>query len=212
MAGVIGLGELARRAAAAGEVPAIPPRAAKALPVLAVAGYRRGFAEQRSPDGANWPPPKWRPGGQALLDTGHLRASGTAAVIGDTVVLSTTAPGAALLHFGGEIVAKGKALAIPVSREARRAGSPLRFPGPSLVYLPDRKGDPNKRGKLAQIRFRGKGKQSRAVVTVHYILRRRAVVPARPFVGFSAETIAAASELVAAEQARLLAQPITGGG
>jgi phage gpG-like protein len=211
MAGTIGLGELARRAAGAADPPAIPPRAAKALPALAVAGYRRGFAEQRSPDGTPWPPPKWRPGGQALLDTGHLRASGTAAVVGDTLVLSTTAPGAALLHFGGEVVAKGKALAIPVSRESRRVGSPLRFPGPPLVYLPDRKGDPSKRGKLAQITFRGRGKQSRAVVTVHYILRRRVVVPSRPFVGFSAETIGAATELVAAEHARFLAQSIAGG-
>lgn len=211
MAGTVSLDELARRAAHAGEVPPIPPRAAKSLPVVAVAGYRRRFSEQRGPNGETWPPPKWRPGGQALLDAGHLRASGTAAIEGDTLVLSTTAPGAALLHFGGAVrPVNAKALAIPVSREAKRVGSPRRFPG-DLVYIPDRKGDPDKRGKLVTVGFKGRGKKAKVTMTLHYVLRARVVIPPRPFVGFSPQTINECGEVVAAEHARLMAEAITGG-
>lgn len=197
-----------------GAAPVLSRRLGRSLEVMAVAGYKDHFFKQTAPDGTPWPGLKYqrpRGGNRALLDTGRLVNSGLAKAGDDEVALSATAPGAALQQFGGTVrPVSAKALAIPVTAEAMRFG-PRRFPGPPLVYLPGRKANPDDRGKLAQITFKGRGRKSKAVVTVHYLLRAKVVVPARVFVGFSAATVDDMAGLVAADQARQLSARIGGG-
>jgi phage gpG-like protein len=192
----------------------LSPRLARSLCVAAVSGYKEGFRSQRAPDGTPWAPlkyPRPRGGSTVLVDTGRLRNSGEARVSGETLALSATAPGAAAHQFGAVVRPKAaKALAIPVTVPATRFASPRRFPGPALVYLPSRHQNPDDRGKLAQITFKGRGKRARVVVTVHYLLRAKVVVPKRPFVGFSADTVRDMADMVATERAKTLTAGLGG--
>lgn len=198
----------------AGPPPAFTPRLQKGLTAAAVAGYKQGFVDQKAPDGTPWPKlkyPRPRGGSTVLVNTGRLRAAGQARVAGEEVELSATAPGAATHQFGATIRPKAaKALAIPVTPQAARFASPRRFPGPALVYLPGRHQNPDDRGKLAQITFKGRGKKARVVVTVHYLLRAKVVVLKRPFVGFSADTVTDMANMVAAERAKTLTAGLGG--
>ena len=194
----------------------LSPRLARSLCVAAVSGYKEGFRNQRAPDGTPWAPlkyPRPRGGSTVLVDTGRLRNSGEARVSGETLALSATAPGAAAHQFGAVVRPKAaKALAIPVTREAARFGSPRRFPGPPLVYLPSRHQNPDDRGRLAQIVHRTRSgrrtrptRNSQVTLVVQYVLRSKVVIPARPFVGFAPETRAVMTDLVAQERAKQVA-------
>lgn len=106
---------------------------------------RENFATVSDPDGRKWPGlkfPRVRGGDRPLIDTGALRASivGKHAnhieeVTQNSVTIGTTRPGANLMQSGGTVKpVNGKALAIPLTKEALRAGSPRRF-GKPLVML-----------------------------------------------------------------------------
>lgn len=98
------------------------------------------FAFSRSPEGTPWSPLKHnrpRGGSKPLLDTGVLRASlvGRAAGHIERVTPTSLEWGTNVLyaytHQYGAVITpkKGKYLALPVSIEAQRVGSPRKFPG-----------------------------------------------------------------------------------
>lgn len=103
------------------------------------------FEKSVGPDGKPWKPlkfPRPRGGNKPLFDTGKLRDSITGkspefrSEVGfNYVAIGTVHPGANLMHAGGTVVpTKAKALAIPLTKDAVRAGSPRKFPRP-LVML-----------------------------------------------------------------------------
>ena len=95
--------------------------------------------------------------------------------------MSASHPGANVHQFGATIKPKkAKKLAIPVSREGKRAGRPRDFPR-KLKWRPT--------NGQSSLLYEVTGKRTKKVV-VHYILVDEVTVPARPFVGFSDQTIA----------------------
>lgn len=123
------------------------------------------------------------------MANGQLLASLSAAWDGDTLALSANGPGARLMQQGGTIrPVRARVLTIPVTPEAARSAGPRSMPG--LVRGP---------GGLG----RREGKRGR--FKLHWRFAASVTVPARPFVGFSAETLADMGELVAGEQARTVA-------
>lgn len=166
------------------------------LAVLAVAGAKRSFVAREAPDGTPWKPlarPRPAGGDVPLRHTGQLLASIAAAWAGDELELSANGPGAALQHRGGRIVpVRAKALTIPVTPQAARSNGPRSMPGlfPTAAGLASKDG----RGRL----------------TLHWAWAAAVEVPARPIVGFSAETLADMGELVAGEQATGIAAAFGG--
>lgn len=160
-----------------------------AVRVLAIAGVREHFQTQTAPDGKKWKALRHGRvggGGGPLNDTGRLKASVGATIDRDRLLLTASHPGANLHQFGGVVRPKrAKMLAIPVTKEAKRIGSPRqnKFPRPLFVHA---KGD---RAVLAEAASDG-------TLTVHYVLRRSVTVPARPFLGFSERTQAKIDKLV----------------
>jgi len=119
---------------------------------------RENFDKQAGPDGRPWKRLKFphiRGGDVPLNDTGRLRASlvsktkdSVEVFTINSVEIGTTKEGANLMNAGGTVVpVKAKALAIPLTKEALRAGGPRRFPRPLRVLW--RKGA--KSGVLAEI-------------------------------------------------------------
>ena len=105
---------------------------------------------------------------QHLIDTGNLRGSITSEIEGETAV--TIGPRnvkyAAIHEFGGTITPKNaQFLAIPVTNEARYAGSPRRFPGQLHAQMAG--------GGGALIDENG---------DIQYALKRSVTIPARPYV------------------------------
>lgn len=161
--------------------------------VAVVADIRGNFDGGHSPTGAPWLPlkhPRPRGGNRVLRDRGLLLASTTAAGPGHVesltpfeLIIGTNLDKAALHQYGGTIRPKGHPfLAIPVSREAERVGSPRRFPE-ELTYLPAKEG----RSSPIFVTFvqSGRGKNKTTKTVVHYVLTPQVEVPARPFVGVS---------------------------
>lgn len=101
------------------------------------------------------------------------------------MVVGTNHPGAALLNFGGLIRAKGKMLAIPLTKEAVRAGSPRRFRGDLKFRAVGRRkfllGTEDKAG-----RFVGQ-----------FLLVDQVKVPAREFFGVSDKAIEQVADALA---------------
>jgi phage gpG-like protein len=152
--------------------------------IAAIANMRRDMTSGVSPDGAAYAPLRFsRPqgGNKPLMNRGILRASLSAEFTGETLFLRANAPGARLQQEGGTIVpTKGKALTIPLTVEAVRAGGARNFPRPLFVL----RNSGSQNGVLAE--RVGKGKKARVVV--HYLLRNRVQVDARPFLGLSKAT------------------------
>lgn len=175
--------DLAQRLADLGDLPGAAARASREVEVLVLGAIRKGITDGVSPSGSPFKPlSHGRPSGgsKPLLDRGILRASVSVHAGPQGLVLRSNAPGARLHQHGGTVVPKrAKALAIPVTREAARAGSPRAFPRPLFVLK--KAGDP-RGGVLAERPERG----GRPVV--HYLLRRSVTVPARPFLGISKDT------------------------
>jgi phage virion morphogenesis protein len=141
------------------------------LVVALTSDVKRRFQTSTAPDGARWRPLKFkrpRGGNKPLLDTGRLMASITGRSTPTEIVVGTAHPAAALHQFGGTVrPKKGQYLAIPLTREAQRAGSPRRMKGTKKVPLFARR----VAGQLVG----------------HFLLAKKAVVPARPFLGLSKE-------------------------
>lgn len=118
-----------------------------------------------------------------LRDTGALLASlgsGSPYVI-DVVTFNYFEYGTRLIYArlqneGGTILpTKSKALAIPRTPEAVRAGSPRRFPRKLTLIWPKGK----RSGRLVEKTT--KGKNQVPVMITHFLLLLSAVIPARPF-------------------------------
>lgn len=197
----------------AGRVDPLPRAARAPAVVTAVGGVREGFQQQRGPDGRPWAPLKFarpRGGSLVLLDTGRLRASVVGRADAETVTVGTNRPGAATQHYGATIRPKrAKALAIPLTPTAARF-PPRDFPG-KLVWIPTRRADPSARGVLAELKWTGRGRKAKPELVRHYVLRAQVVIPARPFVGFSAETVREITRLAADAQLEVLTRRLTGG-
>lgn len=178
---------------------------ASSLPVIRIiclGGMQDHFQSQTGPDGKPWPVLKHpRPdgGGRALQDKGLLAASCTATVVGNVIELKASHPGANVHQYGATIVPKrGKFLAIPITREAKRIGSPRqnKFPRPLFVIRSPRS---------ICLAERGSGGK----IVVHYVLRTRVVIPPRPYVGFSQKTLKKVDAVLADRTMQLLANMMT---
>lgn len=136
-------------------------------------GAHLRFRAQQAPDGTPWEKSmraQGAEGGQTLRLSSRLRNSLRWEATRDSVTIGTNVVYAAIHQFGGIIRAKkGPFLAIPVSAEARKAGSPRKMKG--LVFKETVK------GKLALI--------DPKTGTVHFLLRTQVKMPARPFLGAS---------------------------
>ncbi len=101
------------------------------------------FATGTSPDGTPWrglAHPRPQGGDQPLRNTGVMWASIHGGYDANSAWVATTHPGAATHNFGAIIRGKGKMLAIPLTVQAVRAGSPRRWNGPPLRFMPTRRG------------------------------------------------------------------------
>lgn len=164
------------------ETLASDPQLQQVVTQHALSGAKRHFMEGKGPDGQAWPPlahSRVRGGSKPLRDTGGLMASIQAGVRADgdrlVIVVSSNKVQAALMQHGGQVAPKkGKFLAIPLTKEALRAGSPRSFQG-TLHFVGKRNS-----GKGALIDARGRAQ---------YALTNRVLIPARPFLGFSDATI-----------------------
>lgn len=154
------------------------------LKVMAVAGAKDHFTQQRGPDGKPWAPlshPRPNGGDKVLRDRGLMMASISASVTEVGLKLSASSPGANLMNFGGTVKPKkGKFLSIPLTKDAKRAGGARNFPRPLFAV-----------GVVSGNVFLGesKGKGKRQTVVYHYVLVKSVTVPARLFIGFSQETL-----------------------
>ncbi|MCU0918725.1 MAG: phage virion morphogenesis protein [Burkholderiaceae bacterium] len=154
--------------------------------VLKTAAQLR-FRTTRGPDGQAWPKSRRasEEGGQTLSLTRRLRNSISTAATSTTASVGTNVVYAAIHQFGGIIRAKkGPFLAIPVTQAARSAGSPTRMPGLHVWQT--------LKGQFVMGDDKG---------AVHFLLRRQVTMPARPFLGASADD--------QAELVRVLNQHIT---
>lgn len=145
--------------------------AMRGLAQILKSGAQLRFRAGRGPDGIAWRPT--RRGGQTLRDTGRLRNSITSAFSDSTATVGTNVIYAAIHQFGGVIRARnGPFLAIPVSEAARAHGSA--GGGPTGMA-----------GLAVWQTLKGQFVLGSADGTVHYLLRRQVVMPARPFLGVS---------------------------
>jgi len=175
---------------ATGFAPAVPsplPLAlSRVIGRIAVGDIQRRFDTSTSPTGGTWVPlirPRITGGDKPLLDTGQLRASITDEVTASGAKVGTVPPAAALHNFGGVVrPTNAQSLAIPVTKEAQRAGSPRRFPRPLFVLK--KREDPRGGALAERVTRRGKSE-----VVVHYLLRKSVKVPAREFWGLSSEAV-----------------------
>jgi phage virion morphogenesis protein len=149
------------------------------------------FRKQVGPDGMAWKK-SWRAeheGGQTLSLSRRLRNSITYEASETSVTVGTNVAYAAAHQFGATIRAKaGPFLSIPVTPQARAAGSPRNFPGLHVVQ--------SLKGQFMLVDEKG---------VVQYLLRKQVVLPARPFLGVNEadeKEIVAASERFYEEQWR----------
>lgn len=129
------------------------------------------FRNTSAPDGSQWAK-SWRAqhqGGQTLSLTRRLRNSITYEATNNSVVVGTNVLYAAIHQFGGVVRAKnGPFLSIPVTPEARKAGSPRNMPGLHVQQT--------LKGQFVLANDKG---------VVQYLLRKQVTIPARPFLGVS---------------------------
>lgn len=185
-------GEMARVAAELG--PGVSfEKPLKQCRLLVIADVKENFAGGHGPDGSAWPPLKHaransKGADKPLRDEGMLMASVTSAngaghveeLTDSYLVLGTNLDYARVHQEGGTIRPKGHPfLAIPLTREADRAGSPRDF-GAELVPVIK-----NGKGILLERREGRRGVEEIA----QYALVQSVVIPARPFLGFSQKVI-----------------------
>jgi len=154
-------------------------QAKKKIGILAVADVKNNFDKQQSPEGVPWPRPILREG-KALLDQGLLRAANYYTVDGDSISLINNRVQARIMQEGGTITARSGLLSIPITAEAKRAGSPRNMPG---------------------LHFLGKKGSNKGVLVdrddqVQYVLKPSVKIPARPFQGFSPKVLDRADQIL----------------
>lgn len=164
--------------------------ALKAMEILAVSDTKRRFQTGTDPRGHVWMPLAHnriisRGSDKPLRDTGTLMASVTAKATRTELVVGSNLAHAGVHQWGATIrPVKGKFLSIPMTKEAKYAGSPRRFPR-ELHPRINRKGTG---GVLIEI--------NGDIEIVQYVLTKRVVVPARPFLGFSREFLGQAEAIL----------------
>lgn len=176
--------------------------ALKAAKLLIVADVKEHFAKGQAPDGTPWKKlahARPRGGDKPLRDRGLLMASISSGsdhvekLTETTLTVGTRRVGAGLHQKGGTVKAKrSKYLAIPLTVEAVRAGSPRNMTG--LVFLPKKGG--GKGGSMAEVKD---GKR-----TNHFALVESVTVPARPFLGWSKKLAERVTSLFADKAVDLL--------
>jgi len=135
-------------------------------------GAQLRFRTATGPDGQAWLKSfrARNEGGQTLSLTRRLRNSITYEAGNTSVTVGTNVVYAAIHQFGGVIRAKnGPFLSIPVTPEARKAGSPRNMPGLHVAQ--------SLKGQFILVNEKG---------VTQYLLRRQVTMPARPFLGVSA--------------------------
>lgn len=135
-------------------------------------GAQLRFRSGQGPDGHAWKKSRRaaEEGGQTLSLTRRLRNSITTAATPTSASVGTNVIYAAIHQFGGVIRArKGPFLAIPITAQARNAGSPTRMPGLHVWQT-----------------LKGQYVMGDEKGTVHFLLRTQVTMPARPFLGASA--------------------------
>ena len=169
------------------DAPTMTPELGRELVQIMVSDIKKRFSTGTAPDGTRWKPLKFarpRGGNRPLLDTGRLRSSIVGRFDMNGVTVGTAHPGAALQNFGGTVrPVKGKFLAIPLTKEAQRNGTPRQMTGTDVMPL---------FARMIGGRMIG-----------HFMLLKKVTIPARPFIGLSAEGEAALAEAIleaAAEQ------------
>lgn len=192
-----------------------------------VGATKENFDAGKAPDGTAWarlkfPRPNSKGADKPLRDNGVLAASLAArAAPGNVTNLTATSlewgtnlSYAQLHQHGGTVLPKqAKYLSIPITKEAKRAGSPRNFPG--LEYAWAR--GPKLRGKLVEeVDTEGKrktkggkrgdkqaveltklrGKETMRAAITHYLLVSQVDVPARPFLGWNDELAQECAEIM----------------
>lgn len=142
-----------------------------------VTGAQMRFRTQTSPTGQPWAKSHRASteGGQTLSQTRRLRNSIHGLATGTTATVGTNVVYAAIHQFGGTIRAKaGPFLAIPVTPEARAAGSPKNMSG--LHVAQTWNGKSQQGGQFILVDEKGK---------TQFLLRRQVKIQARPYLGVS---------------------------
>ena len=181
---------------------------------VVVQEVKENFDQGHTPENDAWRPLAFpransKGGDLPLRMNGFLMASVTANGRGhieeltdSTLVVGTNLEYAKIHQEGGTITPKGHPfLAIPLTPEASRAGSPRNF-GADLVPIIGGKG-----GVLIERRVKGKGARQQVKEIAQYALVRSVVIPARRFLGFSAKAVKRINEVFAKFVAK-----VTGGG
>lgn len=149
-------------------------------PVMTVVGRvllsaaQMRFRSMSGPDGKAWKKSRraLEAGGQTLSLSALLRRSLTYEASRDGVAVGTNLAYAAIHQFGGIIRAKsGPFLAIPITAKARDEGSPRNMPGLKVAQ--------SIKGQFMLVDSK--------TGTVHFLLRRQVTMPARPYIGLSAQ-------------------------
>lgn len=161
--------------------------AMKACQIIVVSATTKNFQTGVGPNGQSWPPPKMR-AGKPLYDTGVLMASVTASGAGHTggttdttLTWGTNLEYAQIHQYGGTIVpVNAKALAVPLTSEAKRSGGPRRMGDLHMVW-------PN--GKPSGTLRDSSGKAQFALV-------KSITIPARPFLGWNEDMADECGEII----------------
>lgn len=189
---------------------AVQTRIADMTPAFEVIGMNlQRRVARRFQSGNGWPQSirAMREGGRTMLLTNRLRNSigtlggdgGVYDVTRSSVVIGTNTVYARLLQEGGTVTAKkGKYLAIPVSKKARRAAAtvPTIRDIPNLVWIPGAEGgvlgkkiggDIDKyKGDRKKVTYgegkrAGSGKRVKGFFEPWFVLRKSVTIPARPY-------------------------------
>lgn len=197
------------------EISVVIPELGKALanprrllvPLAAVLSRETAtiFREQRDPEtGASWKPTgslalSTRPGGgesgQTLMDTGRLRnafVSRAPRVTADSVVADTAGViYAGIQNDGGDVLPKrAKMLAIPLTREAKRAGSARRWWAKNERKAPFVIQTSKHSVFIVTAKTTGRGKNKERGLVFHFVLKDFVKMPRRRFIAVSDRLIA----------------------
>lgn len=184
---------------------AMPPLLGRVLGQLLRSDVRDRFATGTDPRGAKWKPLRFaRPNGgdQPLRDTGRLMASISVRSDATGVEVYTVYPGAVLHNFGGTVrPTKGKYLAIPLTKEAKRSGGPRRFGRPLSVR-------PTGKRNVLVLEETRRGQR-----VGQFLLVKSVTVPQREFMGLSAKGLRLCGEALAEFAVRgwIDGRPVMGG-
>lgn len=170
------------------------------------------FREQSDPvTGAKWQQPggltlslrpKGGAGGEALKDTGRLRnalVSARPKIVGNQVSVDTTGvPYAAMQNFGGvQRPKRAKMLAIPLTSEAKRAGTARRW------WSRNEDQKPFVFGKGRRLFIATNDQRGRLVL--HYMLRDSVTIPQRRFIGVSPRLVDRSMKVATAVVGKIVA-------